>query len=54
LTREVVVVVAGVALLLIGLLLGISWLWIIGLVLVVLGAVGNFGYARPRRSRYWY
>jgi hypothetical protein len=48
------VIAAGVALLLIGFLLGLSWLWIVGLVLIVVGLFGNFGYARPRRSRYWY
>jgi hypothetical protein len=47
-------VTLGVVLLLLGLIFGISALWIIGLVLTVVGLLGNFGYARPRRRSFWY
>ena len=47
-------VVAGVVLFILGLLFGLGWLWIIGLILIVVGLVANVGYARPRGGRYWY
>lgn len=47
-------VILGVVLTVLGLIFGIPILWIIGLVLVVIGLVGNLGYARSRGGRYWY
>lgn len=50
----------GIVMVILGFALGISILWIIGLVLIVLGLVGN-GYAHwgpapgpGARRRYWY
>jgi hypothetical protein len=48
------VTVLGLALLIIGLLIGSGVLAIVGVVLIVLGLAGNFGYARPRGRGYWY
>ena len=47
-------VILGVILLILGLIIGSTLLWIIGLVLALVGLIGNFGYARPRRRGYWY
>ena len=47
-------VVLGVVLLILGLIFGVAWLWIVGAVLAIVGLIGNFGYARPRNRGYWY
>ena len=47
-------VLLGAVLLILGLIFGLSVLWIVGLVLLVVGLIGNFGYARPRGRGYWY
>jgi len=41
-------------LLIIGLVAGSGLLTIIGVILLLVGLAGNFGYARPRGRRYWY
>jgi hypothetical protein len=46
--------VLGLLLLIVGLLIGSGLLAIIGVVLIVVGLVGNLGYARPRGRGYWY
>jgi hypothetical protein len=46
--------ILGLLLLIVGLLVGSGLLAIVGVVLIVLGLAGNFGYARPRRRSYWY
>jgi hypothetical protein len=43
----------GIILLIVGLVLGIFWLWIIGAVLLVLGALGLFGGPPAYRRWYW-
>ncbi|MEV6951032.1 DUF6131 family protein [Streptomyces sp. NPDC051183] len=50
-------IVAGLILLLIGFLTGISILWTIGIILLVVGAVlwilGSVGHAVGGRAHYW-
>jgi fatty-acid desaturase len=54
---ELRVLVAGVIFLLLGLLFGASLLWLIGVVLVVVGAVlwiaGSTGHKVGSRAHYW-
>lgn len=47
-------IIIGVILLVLGFLLGIQVLWVIGLVLIVVGAVLNLAYRTPRGGRPWY
>jgi hypothetical protein len=47
-------VTLGVILLVLGLIFGVSVLWVLGAVLVIVGLIANVGYARPRGGRYWY
>ena len=55
--RQVVVVVLGVILLILGWLLGVSILWTIGIILIVIGLVlwilGAMGRAVGGRPHYW-
>ncbi|KJY31096.1 hypothetical protein ADK59_28065 [Streptomyces sp. XY332] len=54
---EVVVIILGVILLIIGFVAGISILWTIGLILVVVGLIlwllGAVGHAVGGRKHYW-
>ncbi len=47
-------VILGIVLLLLGILLNVPLLTIVGLVLIVVGLIGNLAYARPRGGRLWY
>jgi len=55
--RRHVMIALGVILLIIGFLTGISILWTIGIILVVIGAVlwilGSMGHAVAGRKHYW-
>lgn len=54
---EVIMIILGVILLVIGLVAGISILWTIGIILVVIGAIlwilGGIGHAVGGRRHYW-
>jgi hypothetical protein len=51
------VIILGVILLVLGLIFGLAWLWVIGLVLVAVGAIlwiaGAAGHQVGGRAHYW-
>ncbi|TVZ84255.1 hypothetical protein FB157_121180 [Streptomyces sp. BK340] len=55
--RRHIMVILGIILLIVGFLTGISILWTIGIILVVIGAVlwimGSMGHALAGRRHYW-
>jgi hypothetical protein len=46
-------IILGLILLILGLILGLSWLWIIGAILLVVGLVLNFVPIGGTRRRYY-
>jgi hypothetical protein len=46
-------IILGLILLIIGLIIGLSWLWIIGAILLVVGLVLNFVPIGGTRRRYY-
>jgi hypothetical protein len=47
-------IVLGAVLAVVGFLLAIELLWVVGLVLLVVGAIYELAYARPRGGRHYY